>query len=106
MLLFDFPNTMEEYVHQVGRAGQMHSSGLSIAFINNSNKHLFLDLKELFDMIKGNLPFEILNSPYLENLREKRVKLYKEGKQKRKHEDEEDITSQNLLQILTKSYKR
>ncbi|XP_065672655.1 uncharacterized protein LOC100210997 isoform X2 [Hydra vulgaris] len=106
VLLFDFPNSIEEYVHQVGRAGQLHSYGLSIAFINNSNKHIFLDLKELFETTKGNLPFEILSSPYLQTLRETRIKLYKEGKLKRKHGIDEDLNSQNLLQILTKSCKR
>jgi len=47
VIIFDMPNSIEEYVHQVGRAGRLHSEGAVMAFINKSNKNVFVALQEL-----------------------------------------------------------
>ncbi|KAK7889810.1 hypothetical protein WMY93_025370 [Mugilogobius chulae] len=41
---FDMPNSMDEYVHQVGRAGRLGHRGTAITFLNNNNKRLFLEV--------------------------------------------------------------
>ncbi|XP_038078662.1 probable ATP-dependent RNA helicase DDX59 isoform X2 [Patiria miniata] len=37
---FDMPNTVEEYIHQIGRTGRLGSKGTAITFINNSSKNV------------------------------------------------------------------
>ena len=37
---FDMPNTIDEYIHQVGRAGRLGSEGFAISFINDDDKRI------------------------------------------------------------------
>ncbi|XP_029939948.1 probable ATP-dependent RNA helicase DDX59 [Salarias fasciatus] len=64
---FDMPNTMDEYVHQVGRAGRLGHRGTAITLLNNNNKRLFLERRErqkhktgLDDMVTKNNLIDII----------------------------------------------
>ncbi|CAN6464614.1 unnamed protein product [Victoria cruziana] len=64
VIIFDMPNSMQEYVHQVGRAARLGVNGVAIVFINEENKSLF---KELINVLKSSgsaLPTALLNSPH------------------------------------------
>lgn len=103
------PTNLDDYVHQIGRAGNLREIGYAICFINNSSKKVFLDLKELFEVSQTKLPDEIINSPYIALEKEKREKLAKKNKHKIKSfhaKDEDNIDSQSLIEILTKKKKR
>lgn len=106
VIIFDMPHSIEEYTHQVGRAGGLHSKGFVISFINNSNKKIFFDLKSLFDVDNNKLPDQLTYSPHLKNEIEKRGK---KNKSKKSHslltQSNAEINPQNLLQILTKNKK-
>ena len=103
------PTSVDDYVHQIGRAGSLHEIGYAVCFINNSSKKIFLDLKKMFEVSQTKLPDEIINSPYVALEKEKREKLAKKNKDKSKlfHvKDEDNIDSQSLIEILTKKKKR
>ena len=94
------PSNVDEYIHQVGRAGRLGSKGLAITFINNTNKGAFLDLIETVEPHGVKLPQELTNSPYLteqQHARERRQK-----KRKRKNE-ESYVNRDNLMDVLKKS---
>ena len=56
------------------RAGQ--SPGWSIALVNNTSKHLFLDLgSTLGSAHAGLLPSQLISSPYLKQQRERRKRV-------------------------------
>lgn len=66
VILFDMPLSVDEYIHQVGRAGRLGATGWAYSFINNENKSIF---PELLDRLKAlpagqvtPLPSELLNS--------------------------------------------
>ncbi|KAM6922078.1 putative ATP-dependent RNA helicase DDX59 [Xenentodon cancila] len=93
---FDMPNTMDEYVHQVGRAGRLGHRGTAITFINNNNKRVFLEVVNRVKPTGSILPPQLLNSPHLhEQQRRERqkTKIGPEGKQ---------VTRDNLLDIIRK----
>ncbi|KAM9386291.1 putative ATP-dependent RNA helicase DDX59 [Pholidichthys leucotaenia] len=93
---FDMPNTMDEYVHQVGRAGRLGHRGTAITFLNNNNKRLFLEVVNRVKPTGSILPPQLLNSPHLhEQLRRE--------KQKSKNESGDSlVTKNNLLDIIKK----
>lgn len=108
VILFDMPSNIEDYTHQVGRAGGLHSSGFVIAFINNSNKKIFFDLKSLFETTNNKLPDQLLHSQYLKNECEKKdnkKKKLKHTNSQSSWRNDEIVNPQNLLQILTKNRK-
>ncbi|XP_051930515.1 probable ATP-dependent RNA helicase DDX59 [Hippocampus zosterae] len=74
---FDMPNTMDEYVHQVGRAGRLGHRGTAITFLNNNNKRLFLGVVNRVKPTGTILPPQLLNSPHLheQQRREKQAKF-------------------------------
>ncbi|XP_002988436.2 DEAD-box ATP-dependent RNA helicase 41 isoform X2 [Selaginella moellendorffii] len=47
VIIFDMPNTVQEYTHQLGRASRLDEPGTAIAFINNESKALFQQLAQL-----------------------------------------------------------
>lgn len=69
---FDMPSSIEEFIHQVGRAGRLDSPGWAITFINNENKGIFVDIVELFEPMKVTLPSELVSSRHLSLQRERR----------------------------------
>ncbi|KAE9618215.1 putative RNA helicase [Lupinus albus] len=65
VIVFDMPNSIKEYVHQIGRASRMGDEGQSIVFVNGENKNV---LAELVDVLKSGgaaIPREIANSRYI-----------------------------------------
>ncbi|XP_069377964.1 probable ATP-dependent RNA helicase DDX59 [Paralichthys olivaceus] len=97
---FDMPNTMDEYVHQVGRAGRLGHRGTAITFLNNNNKRLFLEVVNRVKPTGSILPPQLLNSPYLhEQQRRER------HKNKQRPEDTL-VTKNNLIDIIRKHDRR
>ncbi len=91
------PSTVEEYIHQVGRAGKLDSKGFAITFINNNNKEVFLKITETLQNSGIKIPEEILNSPYLQQQKERRKR--KHGT-KGKRNAEDLVTTGNLMDML------
>lgn len=91
------PATVNEYIHQVGRAGKLNKSGFAISFINNSNKDIFRSLFELCKTSNMKLPAEVTNSPYLQQQLEKQLR---KGSKRKK----DIVTTGNLMDLL-KEYK-
>lgn len=98
---FDMPSSVEEYVHQVGRAGRLGNTGWALTFINNTNKLVFLDLVETLQPLGVNLPEELLNSPYLLQQKQRT----KESANKRKYRDTL-VTEDNLMDLIKKNSTR
>ncbi|XP_041745612.1 probable ATP-dependent RNA helicase DDX59 [Coregonus clupeaformis] len=94
---FDMPSNMDEYVHQVGRAGRLGHRGTSITFVNNDNKRLFLEVVNRVKPTGSQLPPQLLNSPHLHEQQRR-------DKQKAKQRGEDDVmvTKTNLLDIIRK----
>ncbi|KAI8481351.1 DEAD (Asp-Glu-Ala-Asp) box polypeptide 59 [Branchiostoma belcheri] len=72
VIVFDMPPSVNEYIHQIGRAGRLGSSGRAMAFINNNNKGLFLDLVDTLNPLHLHMPSQLVNSPHLQQQRERR----------------------------------
>ncbi|KAI3368680.1 hypothetical protein L3Q82_025675 [Scortum barcoo] len=76
---FDMPNTMDEYVHQVGRAGRLGHRGTAITFLNNNNKRLFLEVVNRVKPTGSILPPQLLNSPHLHEQQRREKQKVKSG---------------------------
>ncbi|XP_026527529.1 probable ATP-dependent RNA helicase DDX59 [Notechis scutatus] len=95
---FDMPSSMDEYVHQVGRAGRLGHTGTAITFINNNSKRLFWDVVKRVKPTGTILPPQLLNSPYLHDQKRK--------EQLRSKEHQNDlVTGDNLMDIIKKHDK-
>lgn len=64
VIVFDMPNSLQEYVHQVGRASRLGMPGSAIVLINNEDKALFKEFIPLLKMARAPVPRELANSPY------------------------------------------
>lgn len=64
VIMFDMPNSIKEYVHQMGRASRMGEEGTSIVFVNEENKKMFPELVETLKSSGAAIPREISNSRY------------------------------------------
>lgn len=80
VIIFDMPNSIKEYVHQIGRASQMGDEGTAIVFVNEENKNLFQELVDILKSSGAGIPRELINSRYT-------VGSFSSGKgfKKRKH---------------------
>ena len=96
---FDMPSTIDEYIHQVGRAGKLNKSGFAISFINNVNRDIFLRLFELCKVSNIKLPAELVNSPYIRQQQEQRVK--KVGKRRN-----DIVKTENLMDLIKEHRKK
>ncbi|KAA0712304.1 putative ATP-dependent RNA helicase DDX59 [Triplophysa tibetana] len=90
---FDMPANMDEYVHQIGRAGRLGHRGTAITFMNNNNKRLFLDIVDRVKPTGSQLPPQLLNSPHLHE-------QMRRAKQKRNLRDDVLVTKSNLIDII------
>uniref|UniRef100_A0A3Q3W3R4 RNA helicase n=1 Tax=Mola mola TaxID=94237 RepID=A0A3Q3W3R4_MOLML len=97
---FDMPNTMDEYVHQVGRAGRLGHRGTAITFLNNNNKRLFLEVVNRVKPTGSILPPQLLNSPHLHEQQRRERQRAKQGP------DDVVLTKDNLLDIIRKHDRR
>ncbi|KAJ8752299.1 hypothetical protein K2173_003935 [Erythroxylum novogranatense] len=64
VIIFDMPNNIKEYVHQIGRASRMGEEGTAIILVNEENKNLFPELIECLRSSGAILPRELVNSRY------------------------------------------
>jgi ATP-dependent RNA helicase DDX59 len=80
VIVFDMPNCIKEYVHQIGRASRMGEDGPSIVFVNEENRNLFPDLVEVLKSSGAVIPRELVNSRYV-----KRSFPMGKGQRKRKY---------------------
>ncbi|XP_073427854.1 probable ATP-dependent RNA helicase DDX59 isoform X2 [Dendrobates tinctorius] len=94
---FDMPSSMDEYVHQIGRAGRLGHRGTAITFINKNNKNLFWDLVKRVQPTGSLLPPQLLNSPYLQE--QKRL-------EQRKHHQNKVVTGDQILDLIRKHDKK
>ncbi|KAI3799428.1 hypothetical protein L1987_34726 [Smallanthus sonchifolius] len=65
VIVFDMPNSIKEYVHQIGRASRMGVEGTSIMFVNEENRNLFPELIGILKSSGAAIPREITNPRYL-----------------------------------------
>ncbi|CAL9695439.1 unnamed protein product [Knipowitschia caucasica] len=94
---FDMPKSLDEYVHQVGRAGRLGHRGTAITFLNNNNKRLFLDVVNRVQQTGSILPPQLLNSPHLHE-QQRRAKL-------KENSNDVVVTQSNILDIIKKHKK-
>ncbi|XP_014106427.1 PREDICTED: probable ATP-dependent RNA helicase DDX59 isoform X2 [Pseudopodoces humilis] len=95
---FDMPSSMDEYVHQVGRAGRLGHSGTAITFINNNSKKLFWDVVKRVKPTGTILPPQLLNSPYLHDQKRRE-------QQRLKQLQNSLVTGDNIMDIIKKHNK-
>ncbi|XP_023529324.1 DEAD-box ATP-dependent RNA helicase 41 [Cucurbita pepo subsp. pepo] len=67
VIVFDMPNSIKEYVHQIGRASRLGEEGKAIVFVNGENTNLFQDLVEILKSSGAPIPRELSNSHYAVN---------------------------------------
>jgi ATP-dependent RNA helicase DDX59 len=77
VIVFDFPSSIHDYIHQIGRCARLGSVGRAITFINDTNKKSFLKLVKLLEPMGVQLPSELTHSPHLRDQmgRQHRAKL-------------------------------
>lgn len=46
---YDLPNSIDDYVHRIGRTGRAGNTGNALAFVNEKNSGILRDLRELLD---------------------------------------------------------
>ncbi|TRZ02865.1 hypothetical protein DNTS_026731 [Danionella cerebrum] len=93
---FDMPANMDEYVHQIGRAGRLGHRGTAITFMNNNNKRLFLEMVTRVKPTGSILPPQLLNSPHLHEQQHR-------AKQKEK---QSSLSQSSLLHIIRQHDKK
>lgn len=65
VIVFDMPNSIKEYVHQIGRASRLGEEGMAIVFVNEENKNLFAEFVEILKSSGAAIPRELVNSRYM-----------------------------------------
>ncbi|XP_038695681.1 DEAD-box ATP-dependent RNA helicase 41 isoform X2 [Tripterygium wilfordii] len=65
VVVFDMPNSIKEYVHQIGRASRMGEEGTALVFLNEENKSLFCELVEVLKSSGSAIPRELANSRHI-----------------------------------------
>lgn len=87
VIVFDFPSSIQEYIHQVGRASRLGHTGSAMVFIDNESKALFKDFVGVLKASGNAVPRELLNSPYLHSTY---AVAYNNRKKRRKQDREID----------------
>ncbi|WJX25333.1 DEAD-box ATP-dependent RNA helicase 41 [Trifolium repens] len=64
VIVFDMPNSIKEYVHQIGRASRMGEEGQAIVFVNDENKNVCAELVDVLKSGAAAIPRELINSQY------------------------------------------
>ena len=65
VILFDIPNSIDEYIHQVGRASRMGEEGMAIVFVNEEDTKIFKELVPVLKTAGAPIPRELANSRYM-----------------------------------------
>ncbi|KAL5482070.1 hypothetical protein EMCRGX_G022351 [Ephydatia muelleri] len=105
---FDMPNSITDFIHQIGRAGRLGAAGWATTFINAENKGVFADLVDVLEPLGVQLPPQLLTSPYLALQREQRKRKEQEaqGKGKKRKTAKDLYNSDNLLALIKSASKR
>lgn len=64
VILFDIPNSIDEYIHQVGRASRMGEEGMAVVFVNEEDRRIFKELVQVLKTAGAPIPRELANSRY------------------------------------------
>ena len=56
---FDMPNTVEDYVHRIGRTGRAGAKGLSVSFLTDKHSRMAGDLVDLLREAKQEVPAQL-----------------------------------------------
>lgn len=65
VIVFDMPSSLEEYIHQVGRASRLGMPGSAMVFINNESRQIFKQFIDLLQSSGAVVPGKLTNSPYV-----------------------------------------
>ncbi|VAI45431.1 unnamed protein product [Triticum turgidum subsp. durum] len=68
VILFDMPNSIDEYIHQVGRASRMGKEGVAIVFVNEEDRKLFGELAQVLKTAGAPIPRELSNSKFTSSI--------------------------------------
>jgi ATP-dependent RNA helicase DDX23/PRP28 len=60
---FDFPKSIEDYTHRIGRTGRAGSSGLATSLLTNDDADIMYDLKQMLQSTKNYVPHELSSHP-------------------------------------------
>ena len=58
------PNSIKEYIHQIGRASRLGDEGTTIVFLNEENNNMFPVLIEILKSSGAAVPWELVNSQH------------------------------------------
>ncbi|KAI7984269.1 DEAD-box ATP-dependent RNA helicase 41 [Camellia lanceoleosa] len=61
VIVFDMPNSIKEYVHQIGRASRLGEKGTSIVFVNEENKKFFPGVVDILKSSGAHIPRELIS---------------------------------------------
>lgn len=64
VIVFDMPNSIGEYVHQIGRASRLREAGTAFVFVNEENRKIFRELVEILKSSGAAVPRELAKSWY------------------------------------------
>ncbi|XP_059429643.1 DEAD-box ATP-dependent RNA helicase 41-like [Corylus avellana] len=64
VIVFDMPNSIKEYIHQIGRASRLGEEGTAIVFVNEENKNMFPELIKILKTAGAAVPRELVNSRF------------------------------------------
>jgi len=64
VIVFDMPNSIKEYIHQIGRASRLGEEGTAIVFVNEENKNMFPELIKILKSAGAAVPRELVNSRF------------------------------------------
>jgi len=56
VIQYDLPQTIDDYVHRIGRTGRCGHEGTALAFVNNNNGNIIGDLLEILTESKQEIP--------------------------------------------------
>lgn len=56
---YDMPNSLEYYIHRIGRTGRAGATGLAISFVTEEDSPLFPELVDYLRKKNQTIPFEL-----------------------------------------------
>ena len=59
MVNYDMPDSLEYYIHRIGRTGRAGATGLAISLVTEADQALFPELVEYLKQKKQKIPYEL-----------------------------------------------
>ena len=59
MVNYDMPDSLEYYIHRIGRTGRAGATGLAISLVTDADQALFPELVEYLKQKKQKIPYEL-----------------------------------------------